>query len=292
MATAEVQSPPSPGNTRGRGVLWGWLAAATVARGYLVFVLALAACALLPFVVGLTGSVIQSGSMQPHIDPGDVVLTMVLPEDAPLPLGRVITFEAPEGSGREGIVLHRLVAVAADGSLVTAGDGNAQPDSTPLAREDIIAQALILVPFIGLPSFWLTTGAVIPLVRMAPGHAARRARRGHRILDPPGPAPHRSDQDPRPPRAGLPALPAVVTRAAGVVRRAGRDRRTRHRAGATARPTPRFTAQTQVGRQLVDGRIRSGRQARLRTRPRPARRAERRSRRSPSSSCRMPAVSR
>src|ERR1019366_10564941 len=108
---------------------WGWLVAATIARGYLVFVLAWAACAVLPMVTGLTGSVVMSGSMMPHIHVGDVVLSRDLPQNAPLPMGRVITFEAPVGSARSGLMLHRLVGGNKDGSLVTAGDANAAPDS-------------------------------------------------------------------------------------------------------------------------------------------------------------------
>src|ERR1019366_7440316 len=106
---------------------------------------------------------VMSGSMMPHIHVGDVVLSRDLPQNAPLPMGRVITFEAPVGSARSGLMLHRLVGVNKDGSLVTAGDANAAPDSTPLARAKIIGGACILIPWIGLPALWVTTGAVWPL---------------------------------------------------------------------------------------------------------------------------------
>jgi signal peptidase I len=152
---AEV-SPPREKNTG-----WGWLVAAALSRGYLLFVLALAACALLPMVTGLTGSVVQSGSMQPSIDPGDVVLARAMPDDAEVPLGRVVTFMAPEGSARTGITLHRVVAIDTDGSLVTAGDANANPDSVAISLDDIIARACLLVPFLGLPALWLGNGSFL-----------------------------------------------------------------------------------------------------------------------------------
>ncbi|HEY5320318.1 MAG TPA: hypothetical protein VIJ76_05525, partial [Galbitalea sp.] len=90
-------------------------------------------------------------------------LSRVLPKDAPLPLGRVITFEAPVGAAKSGLMLHRLVGVNKDGSLVTAGDANAAPDSTPLARANIIGRACVLIPWIGLPALWANTGAIWPL---------------------------------------------------------------------------------------------------------------------------------
>ena len=111
---------------------WGWLLLSTVSRFYLVFLGALAACALVPMLFGLSGSVVQSGSMEPHISTGDVVLSHALRADAPTPMGRVITFRAPAGSAKSGLVLHRLVAANKNGTLVTAGDANPNPDSTPL----------------------------------------------------------------------------------------------------------------------------------------------------------------
>jgi signal peptidase I len=142
---------------------WGWLLLSTVSRFYLVLVGALAAGALLPMFFGLSGSVVQSGSMQPHIHVGDVVLSRALPPTAPTPLGHVVTFKAPPGSAHQGDVLHRLVAINSNGSLATKGDANARPDSAPLARGDIISTACLLIPWVGLPSFWVNTGAFLPL---------------------------------------------------------------------------------------------------------------------------------
>ncbi|GAA0999653.1 hypothetical protein GCM10009563_25850 [Subtercola frigoramans] len=142
---------------------WGLLLLRLLARGYLVFLVALAVCATLPMVFGLTGTVVQSGSMMPHIGVGDVVLSRPLPTDAPTPMGRVVTFEAPPGSAEPGIRLHRIVGTNPDGTLVTAGDANREVDSAPLARADVIAVGCLLIPWIGLPSFWLQHGRILPL---------------------------------------------------------------------------------------------------------------------------------
>lgn len=184
---------------------WGLLVVRVLARGYLVFVLALAACALVPMATGLTSSVVQSGSMMPHIKVGDVVLARPLPADAETPLGRVITFEAPPGSAEPGLRLHRVVAVNPNGTLVTAGDANQDVDSAPLDRADIIAVACILVPWIGLPAFWLENGQLVPLIgwlvlsllALTIEFFASRSERAARHS--------------KPPRAGLPAVLHVAT---------------------------------------------------------------------------------
>ncbi|MDQ1536234.1 MAG: trimeric autotransporter adhesin, partial [Actinomycetota bacterium] len=142
---------------------WGWLLLATVARAYLAFLGSLAACALLPMLCGLSGAVVQSGSMEPHISAGDVVLSQTSGAGSALPMGRVITFRAPTGSATNGFVLHRLVASNKNGTLVTKGDANASPDSTPLDRRNIKSQARLLIPWMGLPAFWVTSGLFLPL---------------------------------------------------------------------------------------------------------------------------------
>ena len=146
---------------------WVRLVLAIVARGYLVFVLCLAACAIAPLLFGVTASVVQSGSMQPLIRQGDVVLSTAYQHSDPVPLGRVVTFTAPPGSARPGTVLHRIVAMNHNGTLVTAGDANADVDSTPLHRSGITGRAFLLVPFAGLPAFWMATGDTAPFVGWA-----------------------------------------------------------------------------------------------------------------------------
>lgn len=145
---------------------WGWFVTAIASRAYLVLVASLAAIALLPGLLGWHATVVQSGSMEPNISPGDVVLTSPLPSGAETPLGRVVSFLSPaeaEPSGVEKIRLHRIVVANDDGTFMTAGDANADVDSTPIVRDQIIGQARLLVPFVGLPGWWMGHGEVLPL---------------------------------------------------------------------------------------------------------------------------------
>ncbi|CAN5224732.1 hypothetical protein BH09ACT6_BH09ACT6_16030 [soil metagenome] len=203
MTGAPIQEPPA---RRAIAAAWGLLIVRLLARGYLVLLVALAACATLPMAFGLTGTVVQSGSMMPHIRVGDVVLSRPLPVDAETPLGRVVTFIAPAGSAEPGIRLHRIVGTNPDGSLITAGDANHDADSAPLARADIIAVGCLLVPWIGLPAYWFQHGLVLPLAGwlavtllalIIEFLASREETKDRR---------DRRSRHTRPPRPGLPAL--------------------------------------------------------------------------------------
>lgn len=146
---------------------WGWFVLSTIAKMYLTLVTTLVAIALLPLLVGWHGSVVQTGSMEPHISPGDVVVTSALDENLPVPVGYVVEYHSPasaEPSGEPRIRLHRIVTAVGDGTYITAGDANADVDSTPITREQIIGQGRILIPFIGLPQLWVNTGNIAALV--------------------------------------------------------------------------------------------------------------------------------
>ena len=163
-ALSDSAASTTPRSSVGVMAGWTWFVVALCARLYLVFVAALALCAVLPLLTGLTGSVVQSGSMEPKISAGDVVLARPVELEDPLPMGRVITFAAPTGSAHHGTMLHRLVGERSDGALVTAGDANADVDSTPIARRDIIARGVLLIPWIGQPALWIGTGQLLPLL--------------------------------------------------------------------------------------------------------------------------------
>ncbi|MFK0040583.1 signal peptidase I [Paenarthrobacter sp. NPDC090517] len=123
--------------------------------------LSLALIAVLPALAGWGGTVVQSGSMEPHISAGDVVLASALDPENPVPVGGVVEFTSPasaEPGGSEKTRLHRVVEANDDGTFVTAGDANVEADSTPLKREQITGQARLLVPVIGLPGLWLVSG--------------------------------------------------------------------------------------------------------------------------------------
>ncbi|GAA4978916.1 signal peptidase I [Kineococcus glutinatus] len=107
----------------------------------------------LPF--GWTSQLVLTGSMEPRIHPGDVVLVQPRPADDVL-LGRIALLRDP--SGVHPRLLHRIVRRTEDGAYVSKGDANIGEDSTPVPAEDVLGLARVRVPFVGLPVVWLHEG--------------------------------------------------------------------------------------------------------------------------------------
>jgi signal peptidase I len=106
----------------------------------------LAAFTLVPRLWGWEPLVITSGSMTPMIATGDVVV--IAPADHPLPVGAVVTYRE-RGSGQ--LVTHRVAGLDPDGSYVTKGDANRQPDAAPVPRNAVVGEVRLLVPAAGWP---------------------------------------------------------------------------------------------------------------------------------------------
>jgi signal peptidase I len=107
-------------------------------------------------------TLVTSGSMQPLVAPGDVVMVRpVTPEE--LTPNTVVLFERGEGER----VLHRIVEQLPDGTFRTQGDANDVPDSEFLHVEQVRGAAVLAVPWIGRPSLWLEQGRVLPLAATA-----------------------------------------------------------------------------------------------------------------------------
>jgi signal peptidase I len=115
-----------------------------------------------PLLWGWGAFVVRSGSMEPGISVGDIALTQDIGTDSKLPVGRVMLFENPAKDDGE-LLLHRVVERRDDGTFTTAGDANELTDSTPVSRTAFTRQAVLLVPHIGKPVFWLQSGDFLRL---------------------------------------------------------------------------------------------------------------------------------
>jgi signal peptidase I len=100
-------------------------------------------------------ALVTSGSMQPLVAPGDVVMIRpVSPEE--LTANTVVLFERVDGER----VLHRIMEQLPDGTFRTQGDANAVPDSDLLHIDQVRGAAVLAVPWVGRPSLWLSEGQV------------------------------------------------------------------------------------------------------------------------------------
>lgn len=149
--TSRVDRRPARPSRAGRArLVWHGLSSF-----YLWILLTLACWALVPFLFGLQPLAINSGSMRPAINPGDVVV--VAPEAAhPVPAGTVVTYHDPAEGDR--LVTHRVVDHLDDGTYETKGDANDTADSTSLPPSNVVGRPRLLVPVLGQPAVWLRSG--------------------------------------------------------------------------------------------------------------------------------------
>lgn len=102
-----------------------------------------------PATVGADGSyVVLSGSMEPAIEVGDVVIVDEV-DPATIEEGDVITYVR---AGEETPTTHRVIGVEeGDGELAfqTMGDANEDPDASPVPAEQVNGKVIFAIPYIG-----------------------------------------------------------------------------------------------------------------------------------------------
>jgi signal peptidase I len=115
---------------------------------------------------------VMSGSMAPTIDTGDVVLLKRL--ERPARVGDVVSIAVPDEArsrfGYPPVVIHRVVAIDASGSVKTKGDARKQPDPFTVPRTALTTRVVATVPAAGrglaflaspLGLLWLCGGALL-----------------------------------------------------------------------------------------------------------------------------------
>lgn len=202
---------------------WVRFTAVLVARGVVAAAFGMLFWAVVPMVIGWHSTTVMTGSMEPALHVGDVVVSKTV-EPHELRKGQVLLFDDPDHAGV--LRLHRFDALNADGTLTTKGDANPGADSTPITRAAVVGVGYLRVPFIGTPITWAARGdtaaltglaaallavAALAVVPAAPregspeGHGGHRARRRdprHRALR------HRAPR--RQPRAAAALLVAAA----------------------------------------------------------------------------------
>jgi len=136
------QTGPRKARRGESGSITGWIITTVAAVGIIWF-----AVGLFPFQPALVGS----GSMEPKMYAGDVVIIAKVPADRVV-LGDVIQFRIPEGI----TVMHRVIEIQeTEGGgkvFITKGDANDEPDSEPVAPENVVGKAVMTIPKVGWAS--------------------------------------------------------------------------------------------------------------------------------------------
>jgi len=118
----------------------------TVLAG-IVFVALLVLSSVLPIPGGTKTYVVQSGSMEPAIKTGAVVV--VIPSES-YGVGDVITFG--RGRAEETPTTHRVVEARGQGetaSFTTKGDANEEADNVAIPVRNVVGKVLFDIPYLG-----------------------------------------------------------------------------------------------------------------------------------------------
>lgn len=153
-----------PSHQTGPALAWAGFLTFLLTRALRSVLLTLLVVASIPLVSSWSGYVVRSGSMEPGLSAGDVVVAQPLPSGEPIPVGRVMVFENPDVTSAHTTMIHRVVEKLDTGEFATAGDANRENDSTPAATDDFRARPTLVVPYVGLPLTWLASRDLGPLI--------------------------------------------------------------------------------------------------------------------------------
>lgn len=110
---------------------------------------------VIPLALGATPYTILTGSMEPSMPPGTLVVTRPKPVDE-IPLGAVITYQLE--SNQPAVVTHRVVGVGetSDGErqFLTRGDAN-NVDDDPVQAVQVRGVVIYDVPYLGYVNSWV-----------------------------------------------------------------------------------------------------------------------------------------
>ncbi|PZF59438.1 signal peptidase I [Curtobacterium sp. MCBD17_013] len=146
-----------------RASSWIRFAVVLTARGVIAAVIGMAFWAAAPLALGWHSTTVMTGSMEPALQPGDVVVSKPVAVRE-LRKGQVLLFSDPDHA--DMLRLHRFHALNDDGTLTTKGDANASADSTPITRSSVLGVGYLRVPLVGTPVLWMAehrTGRVAAL---------------------------------------------------------------------------------------------------------------------------------
>jgi len=135
-------------------------AARAAARGTLAGALAaLVLATAVALMLGYRPLTVRSGSMEPALGVGDVVVARAVPAWS-LQVGDVVTFRDPDGTGR--LITHRVLGLAptpAGLDVVTRGDANTAPERWSIAVDGRVGRVDARVPWVGGGLAWTRTPA-------------------------------------------------------------------------------------------------------------------------------------
>ena len=119
----------------------------------------------LPYLGWDNGAII-SGSMEPTLEVGSMVVTQPYADSEDPQVGDIITFTRP----RLGVICHRIVSLNPAGpGYITQGDANDSADLWVVLRKEIIGKVVFHLPYLGYTSDFVRSKYGFLLLILLPG---------------------------------------------------------------------------------------------------------------------------
>lgn len=120
-----------------------------------------------PSLFGYQLKTVLSGSMEPEMQTGSIILIQKNKNTAEFKKGDVITFQTKDNL----LITHRIIEVQNDGQrYITQGDNNNGPDVEPVLAHNIVGKySGYTVPYVGYVIHFLNTGQGAILFLIIPG---------------------------------------------------------------------------------------------------------------------------
>jgi len=116
--------------------------------GYVAAIILMAFSAL-SFSGNVKARIVLTGSMEPAISAGDVIITTPITRKVPK-VNDVVAYQAKRFNGENVAVFsHRIIGGDIENGFIMKGDANKSPDPQKPKGEDILGVVFFVIPFIG-----------------------------------------------------------------------------------------------------------------------------------------------
>lgn len=129
----------------------------------------------IPTVAGKKVLNVLSGSMEPAISAGDVIIIRPLAPKEELKEGDVVTYKATntKGATQQMLITHRVIGILSVNDKPTAymtkGDANDSKDLHPISRDQVVGVYVGRIPYFGYLAGFLRTPLGVILLLVIPG---------------------------------------------------------------------------------------------------------------------------
>ena len=114
--------------------------------------------------------VVLSGSMEPSIRPGDIVVS-VRDDPSNLNVGDIVSFQKVE-TAKKTLITHRIVNITDENGTryyQTKGDANDHPDQLLTPQQNVVGKVVITIPYLGYLPHFVKTPLGFVLIIVLPG---------------------------------------------------------------------------------------------------------------------------